>query len=62
MASRPRDGEGRRREVKLTAEQIASILHEVFMYLTQGNYDFTVQVGDVVVKCTEEGEVDDTNG
>jgi hypothetical protein len=42
--------------VKLTAEQVAAILHDVFMYLTQGNYDFTVQVGDVVLKCTEEGD------
>ena len=41
--------------MKLTAEQIATILHEVFMYLTQGNNDFTVQVGDVVIKCIEEG-------
>ena len=41
--------------MKLTAEQVAAILHEVFMYLTQGDYDFTVQVGDVVVKCTAEG-------
>lgn len=41
--------------MKLTAEQVATILHEVFMYLTQGNHDFTVQVGDVVIKCTEEG-------
>lgn len=42
--------------MKLTDEQAATILHEVFMYLTEGNYDFTVQVGDVVIKCTEEGE------
>jgi len=41
--------------VKLTGEQKATILHEVFMYLMQDNYDFTVQVGDVVIKCTEEG-------
>ena len=49
------DSKEGRREVKLTAEQVATILHEVFMCLTQGNYDFTVQVGDVVIKCTEEG-------
>lgn len=41
--------------MKLTDEQVAAILREVFMYLTQGDYDFTVQVGCVVVKCTEEG-------
>lgn len=41
--------------MNLTAEQVATILHEAFMHLTQGNYDFTVQVGDVVIKCTEEG-------
>ena len=41
--------------MNLTAEQVASIIHEVFMYLTQGNHDFTVQVGDVCIKCTEEG-------
>lgn len=41
--------------MKLTAEQVATVLYEVFMYLTQGNYDFTVQVGDAVIKCTEEG-------
>jgi hypothetical protein len=46
---------GRRREVNLTEGQVATILHEVFMYLTEGNYDFTVQVGGVVIKCTEEG-------
>ena len=42
--------------MKLTAEQVAAILHEISMYLTQGNYDFTVQVGDVVIKCTKEGD------
>lgn len=41
--------------MKLTAEQVAAILHEAFMYLTQGNYNFTVQVGGVVIKCTDEG-------
>ena len=40
---------------EITAGQVATILHEVFMYLTQGNHDFTVQAGDVVIKCTEEG-------
>lgn len=42
--------------MKLTAEQTATILHEVFMYRTNGNYDFTVQAGDVVIKCTDEGK------
>ena len=40
--------------MKLTGEQKAAILHEVFMYLMQGNYEFTVQIGGVCVKCTEE--------
>jgi hypothetical protein len=42
--------------MKLTAEQVATILYEVFVYLAHGNYDFTVQVGDVVIKCTDEGK------
>lgn len=41
--------------MKLTGEQKATILYEVFMYLMHDNYDFTVQVSDVVIKCTEEG-------
>ena len=41
--------------MKLTAEEVAAILHEVFWYLTQGNNEFTVEVGGVCIKCTEEG-------
>lgn len=39
----------------LTPEQVAEMVNAVHAYLAGGNYEFAVQVGDVVLKCTNEG-------
>lgn len=39
----------------LTPEQVAEMVDAVHAYLAGGNYEFAVQVGDVVLKCTDEG-------
>ena len=51
LAEKPQDAP----RSALTPEQVAELVTQVHAYLTGGNYEFAVQVGDVVLKCTDEG-------